>query len=181
MAQDSALSRALARQEALRREIEDRQEEIREIDTFISLYRRFADDSPPNQQEVAETPQNARRRVRLDDDNNQPDVGRPQTKRSGLTQREFERIGRELLLARGRPAQRRAFLDLFRERDIVIGGADELKNLGTKIWMARAVLTNIRGEGYWPADVPCPAVGYFPRQEASGEGQQEFTDMDSAA
>ena len=177
MAQDSALSRALARQEALRREIEERQEEVREIDTFISLYRRFADDSPPNREQASEPAPASTV------DENQP-VGsdtQRNAKRSGLTQREFERIARELLIARGRPAQRRALLDLFRERDIDVGGADELKNLGTKIWMARAVLTNIRGEGYWPMDVPCPAVGYIPAQEASDKGQQEFTDMHSAA
>jgi hypothetical protein len=177
MAQDSALSRALARQETLRHEIEERQEEVREIDTFISLYRRFADDSPPNRAQASEPAPEAA----VDEDQSVDNDTQRSTKRSGLTQREFERISRELLLARGRPAQRRALLALFRERDIVVGGADELKNIGTKIWMARAVLTNIRGEGYWPVDVPCPDVGYIPRQEASGEGQQEFTDMDSAA
>ncbi len=41
MAQDPALSHALARQEALKREIEERQEEMRDIDTFLSLYQRF--------------------------------------------------------------------------------------------------------------------------------------------
>jgi hypothetical protein len=135
---------------------------------FLSLYQRFAD-SPPNLAEaVAEAPR--RERVRLNDDNDNGE-GASQTKRSGLTQPKFEQIARELLLTRGRPAQRSALLHLFRESGFTVGGADELKNLGTKIWMARAVLTNIRGEGYWPIDVPCPAVGYIPPQQASDKGQ----------
>jgi hypothetical protein len=175
MAQDSALSRALARQQVLSREIEERQEEMGDIDTFLSLYRRFADDNAPNRMEVSGTPgQDA-----ADKESVVGDL-RP-AKRTGLAQPDFERIGRELLLARGRPAQRSTFLDLFRERNIVIGGADELKNLGTKIWNARAVLTNIRGEGYWPTDVPCPAVGYIPPQADGGEGQQTYEDLHSVA
>jgi hypothetical protein len=177
MAQDSALARAIARQEALRREIEERQEEVREIEIFISLYPRFADDSPPNREQPSEPAPEAA----VDENQSVGSDTRRSAKRSGLTQPEFERISRELLLARGRPAQRQAFLDLFRERNIVVGGADELKNLGTKIWNARSVLTNIRGEGYWPTDVPCPAVGYSPPQKATGDGQQTFATMHSAA
>lgn len=177
MAQDSALSRALARQGALRHEIEERQDEIREIDTFLSLYRRFADDEPPNRAGTSESSQVPA------EDNDQPvsSDARSRTKRSGLTQPMFEKIVRELLLARGRPAQRRALLDLFRESGNIIGGADEMRNLGTKLWYARAALTNIRGEGYWPTDVPCPDVGYIPPQNDSDETQHTFTGLDSAA
>jgi hypothetical protein len=178
MTQDSALSRALARQETLRREIEERQEEVRKIEIFVSLYPQFADDDPPNR---AQASSETAPETGVDENRSAGGDTQQSGKRSGLTQPEFERISRELLLARGRPAQRQAFLDLFRERHIVVGGVDELKNLGTKIWNARAVLTNIRGEGYWPTDVPCPAVGYIPAQGPSDNGQQEFADMHSAA
>jgi hypothetical protein len=180
MAQDSALSRAIARQEILRREIEERQEEINKIDTFISLYPQFADDAPPHQS-AASSSESSREDVADQNQADASDTGHGAKRRSGLTQPEFERIGRELLLARGRPAHRRAFLDLFQERNIVVGGTDELKNLGTKIWNARAVLINISGEGYWPVDVPCPVVGYIPSQEGHGAAQQTFAELHSAA
>ena len=78
---------------------------------------------------------------------------------------------------------RRDLLNLFRESGNAIGGTDEIQNLGTKLWYARATLTNIRGEGYWPADVPCAAVGYTPRQEDanSGDNSESYTSMHSAA
>jgi hypothetical protein len=158
MAQDSALSRALARQETLRLEIEDRQRELKDVDTFISLYPRFVDGGPPNRAEAS--PESG-----AENDALNPGEEHRVIKRSGLTQPKFEKLARELLLARGRPAQRRALLDLFRDSGTVIGGTDEMRNLGTKLWYARAMLTNIRGEGYWPADVPCVAVGYVPPQE----------------
>lgn len=177
MAQDPALSRALARQEVLRGEIEERQKEMGDIDTFLSLYQRFADDGAPNRARASGPAPEAA----VDESQFVGSDTQRSAKRSGLSQPEFERIARELLIARGRPAQRRALLDLFQERNIVVGGADELKNLGTKIWMARAALTNIRGEGYWPVDIPCPAVGYTPPEKAGDNEQQEFSDMHSAA
>jgi hypothetical protein len=176
MAQDPALSRALARQEVLRGEIEERQKEMRDIDTFLSLYQRFADDGAPNRARAS----GAAPEAAVDESQSVGSDTQQSAKRSGLAQPEFERIARELLIARGRPAHRRALLDLFRERDIFVGGTDELKNLGTKIWMARAELTNISGEGYWPIDIPCPAVGYIPLQQASDNEQQDFSDMHSA-
>jgi hypothetical protein len=177
MAQDSALSNALARQEVLRREIEDRQEEMKDIDTFLSLYQRFAVTDGSNRPDESEMP------GATNDVSQLAANVKPRLKRGGLTQPKFEQILRELLVARGQPAMRRELLDLFRESGNAIGGTDEMQNLGTKLWYARAMLTNIRGAGYWPADVPCAAVGYVPPQEDANDGDnsESFTSLHSAA
>ena len=55
-----------------------------------------------------------------------------------------------------------ALLQKFHEKGRRIGGADEMRNLTTKVWRARDKITKIPGAGYWPVDVPCPAVSYVP-------------------
>lgn len=50
----------------------------------------------------------------------------------------------------------------FRSSGLRMGGTNELKNFGAKIWKARLVFINIPGEGYWLRDVPRSTVDYKP-------------------
>jgi len=83
-------------------------------------------------------------------------------KPGGMSQAEFNEIGRRLLLAHGRPLTSPELLKRFAEIGKPIGGNDELKNIGTKLWRAKDVFFNMRGLGYWILDTPCSAIGYEP-------------------
>lgn len=49
-----------------------------------------------------------------------------------------------------------------------------MKNLTTKVWRAKDVIIKIPGAGYWPVDVPCPAVSYVPPpKNAEKEGDED--------
>ena len=155
---DAAVRRAIQRRHEL-------EEEMRQIDLFLSLYERFAGqpvavrnfpDSEPR--ESGESEPGA-----LDD----IAVG------GGMTQKDFVDLARELLLEIGRPVNGPGLLRKFHERGRRIGGADEMKNLTTKVWRAKDAIIKIPGAGYWPVDVPCPAVSYVPPpKNAEKEGNE---------
>lgn len=79
-----------------------------------------------------------------------------------MTQDEFTELARTILIENGRPMTRGQLLLAFKERGRHIGGVDEQKNLGTKIWRARDRIVNVPGAGYWPREIPCGAVSYHP-------------------
>jgi hypothetical protein len=159
MAMDSALMRALARREILENEIADRQAEMREIDTFVTLYQRFARAEEtlvtsviPMHTETSMGESSAAE--------SRPTI--ESAKPRGISQDEFNQVAPKILLEHGKPARRGEFLKLFHDRNIVIGGANEMLNFGTKIWKAREFLVNLPKEGYWPKDVPYPPTNYEP-------------------
>jgi hypothetical protein len=131
-------------------------EEIKQIDLFVSLYRKFSGEAG-NEAVVA---------------NESAAIPMPPAKaaaassrrvsRQGMPQHEFEPFVRALLLENGRPMQPSEILQGFASRGRVIGGVDEIGNLKTKLWRARNKIANIPGAGYWPADVRCDAVSYEP-------------------
>jgi hypothetical protein len=134
------------------------EEEIRQIDLFLSLYQQFARDPVSAGTTVApEAPDvlNASR-------------GRKRAG-GGMSQEDFIGMAREFLLEIGRPVNGRTLLEKFREKGRQIGGVDEFRNFNTKIWRARDRITKIPGAGYWPVDVPCPEVSYAPSPDAVGE------------
>jgi len=91
-----------------------------------------------------------------------------------MTQKDFADLTRELLLEIGRPVNGPGLLRKFHEKGRRIGGADEMKNLTTKLWRAKDVILKIPGAGYWPVDVPCPAVSYVPQpKNDKNEGHEE--------
>jgi hypothetical protein len=159
MAMDTALMRALARKETLENEIADRQAELREIDTFVTLYQRFAGaeetlvtSTMPIQIETSMGESRAAE--------SQPDIG--SAKPRGISQDEFNQVAPQILLEHGKPARRGEFLQLFHDRNIPIGGTNEMLNFGTKIWKAREFLINLPKVGYWPKDRPYPPADYEP-------------------
>jgi len=166
---DTAVTRALARKGILEKEIADRQAELREIETFVVLYQRFAGAEETGAEETlvtattpiqTEAPMAAPNAVETQSDT-------ATAKPRGISQEEFNEVAPMILHVHGKPARRGEFLELFHDRNIPIGGANEMLNFGTKIWKARKVLINLPGEGYWPRDLPYPPAGYDPKTAAS--------------
>ncbi|QNT69122.1 hypothetical protein [Defluviicoccus vanus] len=155
---DAAVRRAIQRRQEL-------EEEIRQIDLFLSLYERFAG------QPVAV--RNLPGTELQESGENEPGSPDDIAVGGGMTQKDFIELARELLLEIGRPVNGPGLLRKFHEKGRRIGGADEMKNLTTKVWRARDVIIKIPGAGYWPADVPCPAVSYVPPKNAKKEGAEE--------
>jgi hypothetical protein len=85
-------------------------------------------------------------------------------KASGMSQIDFTKFVREILIERGRPLESEAIFDEIHTRGRKIGGEQEWENFKTKLWRAKKKedLALIPGAGYWPNDIPCPAVGYTP-------------------
>lgn len=63
---------------------------------------------------------------------------------------------RQILLDSGRPMSRSQLHEALMERGIEVRGVDPVKTLGTMLWRAREEIQAIKGEGYWPIDVPHP-------------------------
>jgi hypothetical protein len=152
--QDAAMQRAVAR----RKELE---EEIKKIDIFLSMYQEFASGEgtplvmPASPAETSSLVSAA-----------SPKERRTRSGRSvGMAHEAFVQFVRNILLAHGRPMQRDEILEKFHEKGRNIGGADEVTNLKSKLWRAQAEIARIPGAGFWPTDVPCPAVSYEPVQE----------------
>lgn len=172
---DRILAKALERRaRALR--------EVQEIDAFLATYAALAglsveelqergdqDAAPVTRLPEAEAAPASERRTPYAMEANDPAAGMPQ--------REFTDLARELLLARGRPMQSHPLLAAFHEIGRRVGGKDELRNLTTKLWRAQDEITKVPGAGYWPRDVPCPAVRYTPperpiaHQGGHGDGE----------
>lgn len=173
MPADTAVSRAEARKEALeqdiercRLEIERCQAEVRDIDTFLAMYTRFAGDEGMN-----EAPQGSE--ADHPHAESSPDEARvedgysPSSNNIHVSQEQFESDARKLLIENGRPMKRGQLIKRFHSNGLRVGGNDEAKNFGTKIWKARDRFVNISGEGYWPRDIDCPAVDYQSKAESS--------------
>jgi hypothetical protein len=71
-------------------------------------------------------------------------------------------IARRVILAKGLPMTRGELVAAFSREGMPIAGENPNKNMGTIMWRMRDRFTNIEGRGYWPSDVPCPAIGYQP-------------------
>lgn len=63
---------------------------------------------------------------------------------------------RQILLDSGRPMSRTQLHEALMERGIEVRGVDPVKTLGTMLWRAREEIQPIKGEGYWPVDMPHP-------------------------
>jgi hypothetical protein len=146
MTVEVALQRALARKEQL-------EAELRELNTFLAVYQRFAKEVP------APAPENV---PELFSRVGTGAVSEAEGKPPAMTQEDFVALARDILVGNGRPMTRSQLLAAFKARGRHVGGIDEQKNLGTKIWRARDRILNIPGAGYWPKDLPCPAVAYTP-------------------
>jgi hypothetical protein len=80
--------------------------------------------------------------------------------------REIRDAARAVLREAKRPLSREPLLEALVKRGLLFGGKNKARNLGTMMWRMREEFVNIEGEGYWPKDLACPAIGYVP----SGNG-----------
>jgi hypothetical protein len=169
MSTDTAVGRALARKEAIAREIESLQTELRDIDTFVALYPRFADEQDTNLERpnVPEETPEVHPTPRHDDT--------PTAGNGMITQEQFETDIRKVLIDNRRPMKRGQLVNALHSRGLKVGGTDEYKNFGSKIWKARDRFINIPQEGYWPRDIPCAAVEYRPEPGTSSPTDWQTT------
>jgi hypothetical protein len=166
---DTAVARAVARKEAIgndiercRADIERLQTEMRDIDTFLALYARFAEADEDNASQATETSTPSH-------NGQAEDASFPA---GNVSQEQFEIDARRLLIENGRPMKRGQLIRSFRSHGLRVGGTNEAKSFGAKIWRARDRFINISGEGYWPRDVDCPAVGYQPNAAATATDEE---------
>ena len=69
---------------------------------------------------------------------------------------------RSILLERG-PLLRHALVAELQSRGIALPQSKDLINwLGTRIYRSKDLYVQLHGQGYWPADVPNPKLGYTP-------------------
>ncbi len=161
--ESGVVKRALKRRKQLVQEME-------RIDTFLAMYAEFSGESfmTVNATHVAasaadESPVTAR-----DDDTKPPRLHLPFRLKSGglsMSLVEFTKIVREILIKNGMPMTRDAILDEIHKMGRHLPG-NESSNIKSKLWRAKdaKALTVIAGAGFWPADVPCPAVRYEPSE-----------------
>jgi hypothetical protein len=171
---EDSLQRAAARLSEIEGEIKVLQEESREIETAISVMRRFgarvlaAGDTP-----AADIPlSKAGQVIALVEQIASPT-------QQGLSQIEFEGLATQLIKDAGRPLNRTEILTRLDAMGKPLGGEDPSKNVGTKLWRARDKFTNIRGMGYWLKDSPYPATHYIPElDDVIGVGSEPKADDD---
>lgn len=166
---DITIQKAIARRTVL-------QAEIDRLNVFLAVYEQLAaerPDTPGTEHLAAEPP------LRNSEATTSPVVERNSNggdviRRRGMAQNDFDEFVRQLLIERGRPAQPSDILLMAHQKGRHIGGRDEVSNLKTKLWRAKesAKLAMIPGAGYWPRDVPCPAVSYEPGKPKSREWAQ---------
>jgi hypothetical protein len=70
----------------------------------------------------------------------------------------------EALERAGRPMQLRELFEAVGQAGIDLQGTDPSAVLGTMVWRARKRFANVKGYGYWFADRPYSAAGYFPER-----------------
>ena len=82
--------------------------------------------------------------------------------RSMLPDETLHKHIRGILLERG-PLLRHELVAELKSRGIELPESKDPVNwLGTRIYRSRALYVQLRGQGYWPVDVPNPNLGYTP-------------------
>lgn len=172
--QDTAVQRAKARSEVLRKsisaaeaeiariygEIERHTEELVKLENFIITWHELAGLEPPTPPQVESNVPSPEVRKRPKN----PD-------RSYVVDRTLE-----IIQQYGRPMSRREIFDALAARGIRIEGKDAEMVLSTMLWRERHRVTRISGFGYWPADQKYGPAGYDPEMEALlgvGTGEPE--------
>lgn len=150
---DKAIERALSRKR-------DILEELSQIDTFVTLYRKYAGVADATAQDTNQAPAISSTEVSGVAAVTHVTSKNPAPK--GMRQPEFVAFVREMLIEHGRPLQAHEILAGFHDSGRHVGGSDETSNLKTKLWRAKKEITPIPGSGYWPIDLPCTAVSYNP-------------------
>jgi hypothetical protein len=126
-------------------EIQKHMQELGRIDIFLKEHYRFSGENVPP----------------LDEES--PILG---SSGHGNSQSLFEALTRTILLENGEPMDTTEVVKAFQKRQHPLGGSNEWKTASNRLWKAKSEGTfeHFEGKGYWPADVPCPAIGYTPLQ-----------------
>lgn len=158
---DDSLRKAADRLDKIHDEIEVLQHEAREIETAISVMRRFGAEVSADDDAVRPEPQKETDVRELFIPRPSP---RPQSEhQQGMSQAEFEILAARFIEDAARPLTRTEILTRLAASGKSLGAiGDASKNAGTKLWRAREKFVNIRGAGYWLKDRPLPALGYTP-------------------
>ena len=142
--EDRAYRNALKRRDELKKELV-------EVEHFIEMYQQFMNyhagpmgDGGPLRSSVSVRPSMRTRRR--------------------MSREEMAPIIKDVLIEHGRPMTRGPLVEALAAKNIPIAGTDPSKNMGTIMWRLRGRFINIEGEGYWPKDVSCDAVGYDPEE-----------------
>ncbi|MFN7009939.1 MAG: hypothetical protein ACK4PN_07900 [Allorhizobium sp.] len=130
---DAVYQRAMARREALKREIS-------EIDMFLSLYEKY---SAETDRKHSEPPQPAHPAF----------TRRPKRK---VRPSELVDIIERLIRMRSAPMQRGEIVDALAESDIELESQDPARYLGTILWRNGDRFVNVPGEGYTLTDLITP-------------------------
>lgn len=114
--------------------------ELKELETFISMYRRLEGDTdtPPRE---AKAPQSKR-------------TPRSRGVRQGASGDIIVKAIREVIRERGEPMNRTQIVKALEARGVVVGGVDKPRNIGTIVWRSKAF--DGTDAGYWPKGVPMP-------------------------
>lgn len=152
---------SIAVQRALQRK-SDLEKELREIETFLALYQRYGGVDEASTM-VAPIDGDAKATA--------PRAGvKTLSRKTKARRRPANAAGRksfvencvDLLVQKGHPMTGRELWTMFNESGLKAGKRNDLNNFAVKLSQARGRFVNIKGAGYWPASVPCPAVGYEP-------------------
>ena len=161
---DRALANAHKRRSELRRELEL-------VESFISLYERFAEDVSSNQASLplARTPVFAPPVAVQTESEGASDAElhrdlKPANRPSrGLSREELRPLIAEELKAAGKPLTRGQILRRLDAKGIPVGGeADRAKNMGTILWRLKDSFVNLPNLGYWLKDQAYPPAEYDP-------------------
>jgi hypothetical protein len=164
---------AMEKRRALLADIERLQAQIKKYEAFLEV--------------LVEYPgSGAGVRVARADESSEPSAARPplasvaddsgsDSDGGSVGQAEFVRLGREIILKRGAPMQGPELARAFRDLGRPIGGANEQKNITTKLIRAKDVFHNIRGRGYWLKDLPSPVGEEGPTEDQIREIREEFS------
>ena len=139
--EDRAYRNAMKRRQEL-------QAELREIDQFLDLWKRYAG-TEPEQLPLGGRPGGVA-----------PTGGGRRGERTGLSREELAPHIRAVLIENDRPMTRGQLVQALANRNVSIGGTDTAKNLGTIMWRLRDRFINLEGHGYWPIDLSCENARY---------------------
>ncbi|MER9063943.1 hypothetical protein [Mesorhizobium sp. M0698] len=87
---------------------------------------------------------------------------------------ELAERGRAIIRERNEPVSRTDLFKALTERGLTIAGTDPEMVLSTMLWRTRDRVARVKGGGYWLADVPNEAAGYFPETSTDND-QMENT------
>ena len=143
---DTAYRNALKKREELKRDLE-------KVETFLELYAEFSDE-PPLPSAAGSSASDSARTI--------PEhvVRETISRLPEPTAWKVKRVSRQAMLDAGHPLNRADLTEAVEKAGIRIVARDRGNYIGTVIWRAKDEFVNIKGHGYWPADVPNEYLGY---------------------